>query len=91
MAVTADGRVVSVGGDGTVRIWDLDTGVLRATLVALPGGWAALLPDGAYTLGGDHGGLWWAAGLCRFEPGELDPYLPHIRRLEADTPILDGR
>jgi hypothetical protein len=26
--------------------------------------------------------------LCRFGPGELDPYIPEIRRLPADAPIL---
>ncbi|MGH3112793.1 MAG: hypothetical protein ACRDOP_04925, partial [Gaiellaceae bacterium] len=73
-----------------VRIWDPSSGVLRVTLVGLPDGWAALLPSGAYKVGGDHAGLWWAVGLCRFEPGELDPYIPEIRRFDADTPILDG-
>jgi hypothetical protein len=28
------------------------------------------------------------AGLVRFEPGELDPYVPHIKRLPPDAPIL---
>ncbi|MGH3931434.1 MAG: hypothetical protein ACRDTF_15860 [Pseudonocardiaceae bacterium] len=32
--------------------------------------------------------LWWAIKLCRFAPGELDPYDPTIRRLPADAPLL---
>lgn len=32
--------------------------------------------------------LWWAIKLCRFAPGELDPYVPEIRALPADAPIL---
>jgi hypothetical protein len=27
-------------------------------------------------------------GGCRFAPGELDPYVPEIRRLPADAPII---
>ncbi|HSZ29711.1 MAG TPA: hypothetical protein VK784_08145 [Pseudonocardiaceae bacterium] len=30
---------------------------------------------------------WWAIKLCRFTPGELDPYDPTIRRLPPDAPI----
>jgi 3',5'-cyclic AMP phosphodiesterase CpdA len=31
--------------------------------------------------------FWWAITQCRFEPGELDPYVPSIRRVPADEPI----
>ena len=52
------------------------------------GGYAALLPDGGYKLDGDPGRLlWWAIKLCRFAPGELDPYALTIRRLSPDVPI----
>ncbi|MGH3998771.1 MAG: hypothetical protein ACRDTJ_15100, partial [Pseudonocardiaceae bacterium] len=76
--------------DGTTRLWDPTAGTLRATLLALnEGGYAVLLPDGSYKLDGDPGrSLWWAIKLCRFAPGELDPYDPAIRRLPADAPIL---
>ena len=47
-------------------------GAPLATLVGSADGWAALLPDGSYKLSGDPGGLWWVAGLSRFEPRELD-------------------
>jgi hypothetical protein len=33
------------------------------------------------------GSFWHVAGLCRFEPGELDPYLPHLR-LPDDASFL---
>jgi hypothetical protein len=63
---------------------------MRATLLALNnGGYAVLLPDGSYKLDGNPGRvLWWAIKLCRFAPGELDPYDPTIRRLPASAPIL---
>lgn len=62
---------------------------MRATLLALDkGGYAVLLPDGSYKLEGNPGcTLWWAFKLCRFAPGELDPYDPRIRRLPTDAPI----
>ncbi|MGH3821396.1 MAG: hypothetical protein ACRDRA_00895 [Pseudonocardiaceae bacterium] len=84
-----DGTLLASASDATVRLWDPATGVLRATLLALEaGGYAVLLPDGSYKLDGDPGrSLWWAIKLCRFAPGELDPYDPTIRRLSADAPI----
>ena len=91
VALTPDGQVVSGGVDGAVRVWDLATGAQRARLVGLPGGWAVLLPGGAYILEGTPSGLWWEVGLCRFEPGELDPHVPHIRRLQPGALILDAR
>jgi hypothetical protein len=51
-----------------------------------------LLPDGSYKLvESSPGGLWWAIKLCRFEPGELDPHLPPLRRLPADAVVLPAR
>lgn len=45
----------------------------------------AFTPDGRYKLGGDIAGSFWhVIGLCRFEPGELDPYLPHLRVPDAE-------
>ena len=46
-------------------------------------------PDGAYKLDGIAAGeFWYLSGLCRFEPAELDPYVPAIRRLPTDAPLL---
>jgi WD40 repeat protein len=44
------------------------------TLIGLPGsGWAVIYNENRYELHGDPAGMfWWTAGLCRFEPGELD-------------------
>ncbi len=56
------------------------------------GSHAVLLPDGSYKLDGDPGrSLWWAIKLCRFAPGELDPYDTTIRRLTADAPFPGRR
>ena len=47
----------------------------------------AFAPDGRYKFGGDvTGHFWHAINLCRFEPGEPDPYLP--LRLPDDEPLL---
>jgi WD40 repeat protein len=91
VAFSPDGTLIATASDdGTTRIWDTATGTYLATLVALPdGGYATLLPDGRYKLAGDLADrVWWAIKLCRFEAGELDPWVPGIRRLAADEPVL---
>jgi hypothetical protein len=58
------------------------------TLIGLPEGWAALAPDGRYKLDGEADGqFWYVIGMCRFEIGELDPYLRQIRQLPLDVPF----
>jgi WD40 repeat protein len=91
VAFSPDGTLIATASaDGTAFIWDTATGAHLATLVALPGGgYATLLPDGRYKVDGDPTDrVWWAIKLCRFEAGELDPYVPHIKRLPPDAPIL---
>ena len=55
MAVSADGRrAVSGGRDGTVRVWDLDTGAPLHTLTG-HGGWVhavAVSADGRRAVSG---------------------------------------
>ncbi len=87
-----DGTMLASGGDdGTVRLWDLVAGSAprpRATLLGLPEGWAALAPDGTYKMEGDVAGQFWhVIGLCRFEPGELTPYLFDVRQIAADAEL----
>ncbi len=72
-------RLASGSEDGTIRIWDVESGRCLAVLAPLPEGWAAFTPEGRYRVGGDPTGFWHAIGLCRYEPGELDPYYPGLR------------
>jgi hypothetical protein len=83
--------MATVSDDGTTRVWNSTTGALLAELLAFSdGGYAVLLPDGSYKLEGHPGASspWWIIGLRRFALGELDPYLPEIRRLRLDAPLF---
>jgi WD40 repeat protein/nucleoside phosphorylase len=88
IAFSPDGHTLaSASADGTIRLWSIATARCLAILLPLPEGWVAYTPDGRYKLGGDIAGSFWhVIGLCRFEPGELDPYLPHLR-VPDDTPL----
>ncbi|WP_437565954.1 SIR2 family protein [Sorangium sp. So ce542] len=91
VAFSADGRIlVSGSGDSTVRLWDVSTGACLVVLLCMPEGWVAFTGDGRYKLGGDTGrAFWYAVGLCRFEPGELDPYLRSLVRLGEGEPFYE--
>lgn len=90
VAFTSDGLIIiSASHDGTIRLWSVATGAQLATLIPRPEGWAAVLPDGRYKMGGDIAGAFWhVIGLVRFEPGELDPYLPKPLRIPDDEPLF---
>jgi WD40 repeat protein len=80
--------LASASDDGTLRLWDVATARCLAIVLPCREGWAAFTPDGRYKLGGDIAGSFWhVIGLCRFEPGELDPYAPHLR-VPDDAPLL---
>jgi WD40 repeat protein len=90
VAFSPDGTLLATAShDGTVRIWDSATGATRATLITLPdGGYVTLAADGYKLKGNPADRLWWAIKLCRFAPGELDPYVPGLRRIPDDERVL---
>jgi WD40 repeat protein len=91
VSFSPDSKTLASGShDNTVRLWDIATGQCLAILLATPEGWVAFTPDGRYKFGGNIAGSFWhIAGLCRFEPGELDEYLP--LRLPDDAPFLSAK
>lgn len=83
VAFSPNGSLIATAStDTTTRIWQAATGVLIGTLIDLPGGgFAQLLADGRYRAENTGDDIWWAIKLCRFNPGELDSYVPEIRRV----------
>ncbi len=83
-------RCASGGVDGTVRIWDAKNGECLAIFLSDEKGWVAFRPDRSrYQYGGNVEDLfWYVDGLCMFEPGEVDPWVGNIRRLEPGEPLL---
>jgi len=90
VAISADEALIATGSsDGTARLWNADTDQPVATLISLPDGSSAtLLPDCGYKLSDRTDDLWWASKLHRFSPGELDPYVENLRRLDFDNPLF---
>lgn len=87
VAFAPDGKTIaSSSWDGTIRVWSVATGQCVAILFATPDGWVAYTPNGRYKYHGNiMGSFWHVAGLCRFEPGELDDVLPALRMADDET------
>lgn len=90
LSYTPDGRyLAAAGGDHAVRIWDTSRATPHAVLVPLgESGSVALFHDQRYVLNGRLGDeYWYAIGMCRFEPGDLDPYVPSLKPVPAGEPL----
>jgi WD40 repeat protein len=88
IALSPDGTILAVASSGSIALWNIASGIRTAELIPNPEGWAIVLPDGRYKLSNDGlRAFWYAAGLCRFEPGELDAFAPSLRRVGADEPL----
>ncbi|MFT5465712.1 MAG: WD40 repeat protein [Verrucomicrobiales bacterium] len=76
--------LASASADGTIRVWDAENASCLVILYSLPdGAWAAFTPEGRYRLSDNFtSGFWHSVNLCRFEPGELDEFLPEGEKLE---------
>ncbi|MEV6298419.1 pentapeptide repeat-containing protein [Actinoplanes sp. NPDC051861] len=84
-----DGRhLAGTGGDRAIRIWDAVHNRPGGLLVPLEAGGSAVLLKEQYVLEGPPSGeYWYAIGMCRFEPGELDQYLPNLSWASGGEPL----
>jgi WD40 repeat protein len=89
VAFSPDGNTVVSGSvDNTLRLWNVASGQCVAILFTTADGWVAFTPDGRYKFGGNLGGSFWhIVGLCRFEVGEIDKFLSHLR-IPDDEPLV---
>jgi WD40 repeat protein len=86
-AWSPDSERLAVGyGNNTIRTWHAATGTLITMSVPLTDGWAVLYDGNRYAFDGTpRGEFWWSVGLARFEVGELEPYIPELRRVPAEA------
>ncbi|WP_050778119.1 pentapeptide repeat-containing protein [Micromonospora sp. ATCC 39149] len=95
VAFSPGGDLLASGStDGTVRLWQLapdGTATHRCTLLGLSErSWAAFTPNGRHKSAGEVAAdFWHVAGMCRFDIGELDPYLDDVGRVPAGAPLRD--
>ena len=92
VAVLADGRVVTGGGDGRVLVWDLAAPTTGAAELGRHEGWVrtvAVLADGRVVTGGDDGRvLAWDPSAPTTGPAELGRC---VGAVSAVAVLADGR
>ncbi|GAA5053949.1 WD40 domain-containing protein [Nocardia callitridis] len=92
------GHLASGSDDGSTILWSVpgagrdpnpaEEPAIRTQLLGLPEGWASVAPDGRYKAEGNTAGQFWhVIGMSRFESGELDRFVPEVRRLAPETPF----
>lgn len=95
VAFSPRGDLLASGStDGTVRLWQVTpagTVTHRCTLLGLSEqSWAAFTPSGRHKFAGEvSADFWHVSGVCRFDVGELDPYLEDIGRIALGEPLVD--
>lgn len=81
-------HLVAALSDGTIRVWEAETARCVATVMPLPEGWVVFDANSRYrSMGNVAGYFWHAISLCRFEPGELDEFLPELK-LGPEGPLF---
>jgi len=87
-----DGRLCSAGGDGTLRLWDADSGACTATLLGHERGVSSViqLGDGRLCSGGFDGLRWWNLESGRCERWQIRLSDETLLRLDAGGATLDN-
>lgn len=75
---------------GAIDVFDVQSLEPKVSVGFTSEAWVAFRPDGVFKAGGDlQGRFGHVIGLCRFGPGELDPWLDKPLRVPDDQPLFE--